>query len=225
MIYATGDSHGNFQRFAPEHFPGQAGMTKEDYMLICGDFGGVWSEKTLEEDLDRFSALPFTVLFVDGNHENFDLLSSCPVGQWQGGKVHFVREDVIHLMRGQVYELEGHTFFTFGGATSLDRAFRTEGESWWRQELPTYEELEEGLRNFKRCGRADYVVTHSCGERAYMPLASRGLIGGPRMYPETHLLSNFEDLPFGHWFFGHYHVDARLGEKYTALLHEIVRIV
>ena len=42
MIYATGDTHGNFQRFAPEHFPEQAGMTKEDYMLICGDFGGVW---------------------------------------------------------------------------------------------------------------------------------------------------------------------------------------
>ena len=42
MIYATGDTHGNFQRFAPEHFPEQAGMTKEDYMIICGDFGGVW---------------------------------------------------------------------------------------------------------------------------------------------------------------------------------------
>ena len=38
MIYATGDTHGNFQRFAPEHFPEQAGMTKEDYMLICGDY-------------------------------------------------------------------------------------------------------------------------------------------------------------------------------------------
>ena len=42
MIYATGDTHGNFQRFAPEHFPEQAGMTKEDYMIICGDFGGIW---------------------------------------------------------------------------------------------------------------------------------------------------------------------------------------
>ena len=38
MIYATGDTHGNFQRFAPEHFPEQAGMTKEDYMIICGDY-------------------------------------------------------------------------------------------------------------------------------------------------------------------------------------------
>ena len=42
MIYATGDTHGNFQRFALEHFPEQSGMTKEDYMIICGDSGGVW---------------------------------------------------------------------------------------------------------------------------------------------------------------------------------------
>lgn len=49
MIYATGDTHGNFQRFAPEHFPEQAGMTKEDYMIICGDFGGVWDGGKKEE--------------------------------------------------------------------------------------------------------------------------------------------------------------------------------
>lgn len=42
MIYATGDTHGNFQRFTPEHFPEQAQMTRDDFMIVCGDFGGVW---------------------------------------------------------------------------------------------------------------------------------------------------------------------------------------
>ena len=42
MIYATGDTHGNFERFQPEYFPEQAEMTKEDYMIIGGDFGGLW---------------------------------------------------------------------------------------------------------------------------------------------------------------------------------------
>ena len=75
MIYATGDTHGNFQRFAPEYFPEQAGMTKEDYMIICGDFGGVWDGgKKEERNLDWLEDLPFTTLFVSGNHENFDLL-------------------------------------------------------------------------------------------------------------------------------------------------------
>lgn len=38
MIYATGDTHGNFQRFDAKYFPEQAGMTKDDYMIICGDY-------------------------------------------------------------------------------------------------------------------------------------------------------------------------------------------
>ena len=43
MLYATGDTHGNFTGFLPEYFPEQAEMmTKDGYVLICGDFGGVW---------------------------------------------------------------------------------------------------------------------------------------------------------------------------------------
>lgn len=87
MIYATGDTHGNFQRFAPEHFPEQVGMTKEDYMIICGDFGGVWDGgKKEERNLDWLEDLPFTTLFISGNHENFDLLRKYPTEEWNGGK-------------------------------------------------------------------------------------------------------------------------------------------
>ena len=76
MIYATGDLHGNTLRFQPQYFPEQAGMTKDDYMIVCGDAGLVWhGDKSDDPQLDRLEALPFTVLFVDGNHENFDALN------------------------------------------------------------------------------------------------------------------------------------------------------
>lgn len=121
MIYATGDTHGSFQRFQPEHFPEQAGMTKEDYVIICGDFGGVWDgSKKDERNLDWLESLPFTTLFVSGNHENFDRLERYPVEEWNGGKIQRIRPHVIHLMRGQVFELQGCTFFTMGGASSHD---------------------------------------------------------------------------------------------------------
>ena len=42
MIYATGDLHGNTLRFQPQYFPEQAEMTKDDYMIVCGDAGLVW---------------------------------------------------------------------------------------------------------------------------------------------------------------------------------------
>ena len=123
MIYATGDLHGNSLRFQPQYFPEQSEMTKDDYMIVCGDFGCVWNgDKSDDPQLDRLEALPFTVLFVDGNHENFDALNEHPLEQWHGGRVHKIRPHVIRLMRGQAFELQGHTFFTMGGAQSHDIA-------------------------------------------------------------------------------------------------------
>ena len=43
MIYATGDLHGNALRFQTEYFQEQSEMTKDDYMIGCGDFGFVWN--------------------------------------------------------------------------------------------------------------------------------------------------------------------------------------
>ena len=117
MIYVTGDTHGNFRRFQPEYFPEQAGMTKNDVVIIAGDFGGVWfGDSRDDETLDWLERLPFTLAFVCGNHENYDALERYPVDDWHDGKVHRVRPHVLHLMRGQIFELESYRFFTMGGA-------------------------------------------------------------------------------------------------------------
>lgn len=226
MIYVTGDTHGNDLNSLRLFCAAHSELTKDDFIIIAGDFGGVWAKRTLERDLKLFSDLPVTVLFVDGNHENFDLINSYPVETWKGGKVHKIKPDIIHLMRGQVFEIEGKTIFTFGGATSIDRDFRIEGESWWPQELPTYKELDEGIANLKRYGnKVDYIITHSCGMRALTYPQIRIAAGIKIMCPESHLLSNFEDIvTFRHWYFGHFHIDAALSDKYTALLHNIERL-
>jgi hypothetical protein len=44
VIYITGDCHQNFERFNMSIFPEQKEMTKDDYVIICGDFGGVWNK-------------------------------------------------------------------------------------------------------------------------------------------------------------------------------------
>ncbi len=119
MIYVTGDVHGDFTRFSSDNFPEQKGMTKADYVLICGDFGGLWDGSKRERYwLDWLEHKPFTTLFVSGNHENYDLLAELPVAQWRGGRVQFLRPSILHLMRGQVYELAGKRLFTMGGAAS-----------------------------------------------------------------------------------------------------------
>jgi hypothetical protein len=42
------------------------------------------------------------------------------VENWHGGKVQAIRKNVLHLMRGQIYEIEGQTFFIMGGAACHD---------------------------------------------------------------------------------------------------------
>ncbi len=75
---------------------------------------------------------PFTTLFVDGNHENFDLLNAYPVENWHGGKntpnspKHYppYARTAFSISRAKA-------FFTMGGAESHDRELRTIGISIW----------------------------------------------------------------------------------------------
>ena len=45
MIYITGDCNRNFERFNTRNFPEQKEMSKEDYVIICGYFGGIWDQE------------------------------------------------------------------------------------------------------------------------------------------------------------------------------------
>lgn len=116
MLYITGDTHADWMnRLNTDAFPEQRSMNKSDYVLILGDFG-VWDNSKREKyNLDWLEKKPFTTVFISGNHDNYDILYSLPVSEWHGGKVNFIRPSVIHLMRGEVYSIEGKTFFVFGG--------------------------------------------------------------------------------------------------------------
>ena len=125
MLFITGDTHSDFRRrFNTTNFPEQKNMCKDDFVLICGDFGGIWNYECESKEekhwLDWFEERSYTLLFIDGNHENFDRLYNYPEKEWHGGKVHVIRPHVLHLMRGQIFEIDGKTIFTFGGAKSHD---------------------------------------------------------------------------------------------------------
>lgn len=222
MMYITGDCHGNFERFNTSIFPEQNEMTKDDYVIICEDFGGVWS-KELESRretmvLDWLDCKPFTTLFVSGNHENFDRLKEYPVEEWHGGKIQRIRPSVIHLMRGQVFELEGKK-------EELDKGwkpYRINHLSWWKEELPTVEEMNEGRVNLKKCNNeVDFIVTH-CASSNTAALLSHGLY-------EPDLLTDYleeirQKVKFKKWFFGHYHGNINVNTEEILLWEQIIRI-
>lgn len=118
MIYITGDTHGDFARFSAKSLR-RAGMelTQEDYIIICGDFGLCWAkDKTFEYHCKNFAEKPYTILWVQGNHENYDMIGEYPLEEWHGGNVrHIIRDKVILLERGQVFEIEGKSFLHLEG--------------------------------------------------------------------------------------------------------------
>ena len=117
------DCHGDFTKFSSDNFPQGKNLTKEDYVIILGDCGLIWSQKEDKNEIywkNWLENKPWTTLFIDGNHCNFDRLNSYNVSEWNGGKVHFIRPSVIHLCRGEVFDIDGKRILAMGGAASHD---------------------------------------------------------------------------------------------------------
>lgn len=222
MIYITGDIHGDIVRMDVPFIPEE--ITEGDYLIICGDFGFIFFDNEAEKKvLDKLAQKPFTILFTDGNHENFKALNNYPVEEWNGGKVHRIRKNILHLMRGQVFSIEGKTFFTMGGAYSIDRYRRQKDISYWEEELPGREEYAEATSSIMAHNKKfDYIITHT---------VPRMIIGMMGYYPDPHdmELTGFlewimYECSFKHWYFGHFHEDRKITDRFTALYYDVIKI-
>lgn len=253
MVFVTGDCHADFRKFSSGEFPEQEEMTRDDIVIICGDFG-LWHDDELERWwLNWLESKNFTLVFVDGNHENFDRLYSneFEIVDFHGGKAHKIRENIYHLMRGYVFDFEGRKFFAFGGASSHDiddgildrddyendenfrsvikkyqregKMFRINHLSWWEQELSSQEEMDFGLKTLAEHGNKVDFIISHCCPQQVASLLSYGAFK-----PDV-LTRYFDDVAinteFDKWFFGHYHDNRRIKSKYVLLYDEIERVL
>lgn len=216
MIYVTGDTHGKPARLSQESMPFASAWGKGDTLIVCGDFGYLMNGTTHEDlFLRELSFRPYTICFVDGNRENFRMLADLRVTRWHGGSVHRLRRNVIHLMRGQVYEIEDKRIFTMGGGFSVDRYRRYEGVDWWPQELPCAEEYEAARATLTQAGmQVDYLLSHTAPSSTLSDIYERT--------PEEAPLNDFlewvkQNVAYKRWYFGHLHMDAALGDNLYAL--------
>lgn len=224
MIYITGDTHIpiDITKLSAKNFPAQKELCKDDFVIICGDFGGVWNNDNEElywrKWLDNKN---FTTLFVDGNHENFTLLNEFEVVDFCGGKARKISDSIYHLMRGEIYTIDGNRIFTFGGASSHDRGYRTKGKNWWEEELPCDSELEHAQKNLEKVNwTVDYIVTHCA------PTSVQQILNWD--YAPDKLTDFFDvvksKVTCKNWFFGHYHIDKRLDKQFYCLFNNIYQI-
>ena len=248
--WVTGDIHGDPRRFSVDSFPEQKEMTRDDFVIILGDFGLVWSNSKEEKYwLDWLNDKPFTTLFVDGNHDGFDLLYTYPIVDFHGGKAHKIRDNIYHLMRGYVFDICDKKFFAFGGARSHDisdgildpmafddteefkklyhsfqkhgKMFRVKGFSWWEQEMPNDEELERGRQSLKAVNNeVDFVISHCA------PQEVQAIMGFTDCDKLTWYFNEllWDGLKFTRWLFGHYHFSQQIMGKFICLYEQIIQI-
>lgn len=227
-VLLTGDTHGRIDFGKVRDLAARAGgrLTRSDYLIILGDFGFVWNDATAQKDaesLDWLESCPWTTLFLDGNHENFDVLDALPALEWHGGRVQAVRPHILHLMRGEKFQIGGHSFFVVGGAHSVDADVRTPHVSWWEQEVPDQTERERIAASAREVGQVDYVLTHCPPTGQYLRYKERfPRFWGPSDEYTDWLEQNVEGaFAYKRWFFGHLHIDHPLDSPYTALYQHI----
>lgn len=243
MIYVTGDTHKQFSRFSNKLF--HAG--KDDIVIVCGDFGLISDgSKTQQYWTKWLSEKPYTILFCCGNHENFDLLYQYHIVHYAGGLVHRISDNIYHLMRGEVFTLEGKKFFVMGGAQSHDiedgildpadrnykhrervlkkqgkELYRTKGIDWWEQEMPSEREYAHAKETL-HCNDYvfDYIITHDC------PTSIRKQLNVSEPTNELNEFLQFtaDHCTFRTWFFGHYHEDKIISEQYRMLHQDIIAL-
>lgn len=208
-ILVCGDWHGDFR--AAQAAARQARRVSCELIVQCGDFG-FWPHQHPEYVTQVNSAMkknsrgaPLYLVWVDGNHENFDMLYATewprtPKGFWK------LADHVYYAPRGLRWTW-GHTkFIALGGGYSMDKQWRLSegpvGQYWWPQETITIKQVYDILNDGQ--GEVDVMFAHDMPEGAQ--------IGIPlmKMYAEdeqnrTAVRTVVEHVKPKDLYHGHYH--------------------
>ena len=217
--FLKGDIHGNL--FEIIDFINRFNLGKNDNIIILGDCGIAWrkDKKDLAQNIKLWNECGNGVklYFIDGNHENFNILNSLPIENNMGK----IADNIYHLRRGQVYEFENKKILVCGGADSIDKYRRIENFTWWKEETISQETIDD-----IPAGHYDYVLTHCCPRSVFEK--NRIYLSTLQFLDENKINHSSEDMleqlknkiTFDHWFFAHYHINRNLDEKFTCLFED-----
>ena len=208
MIYITGDTHGLIDFDKLNYFK-TIYTSEKDVLIILGDAGIAWSEEELEHTISKYELLGITIIFIDGNHENFSMLNNLPIVEMYGAKMHKISNNIYHVLRGEITTINNLNFLCLGGAISIDKHYRILNKSYWLEEEITEKDINNALTNLKKYNfEVDYVLTHCVdtitliNEFGYNPDSCTDRL-------------NFIDkfVKYKYWYFGHYHIDEDFNKK------------
>ena len=231
-VFVKGDIHSDFSEITD--FIIRFNLSEDDTIIILGDCGLYWrrDKKDAEQTIKIYEENYKThILWLDGNHENFNLIEQLP--DEQGTPFKRCSEHIHYIPRGTVFNIdvdgETKTCLACGGANSIDKFKRIKNFTWWEQESITDEDISNSIKNTKG-KHIDYVFTHCCPLSVFKDNApwlitllgiNQKLINHES---ENHLDVLMDCINFDKWFFGHYHVDKCLDNKFTCVFRDFIRL-
>lgn len=161
-------------------------------------------------------------------HENYDILNTYPIVHRFGDKIQQMNSQVFRIMRGSILNIDGYSILGFGGATSTDKFWRTEGVSWWPGEMWNYADIEQLTTLLDTSNLyVDIVLTHEAPASVVNFLYN----GHPRSVDTiTKGLESLKNhIDYRKWFFGHHHQDINSinivgGNKITAVYKKVHKV-
>lgn len=223
-IFITGDIHKNvdIHKLSNTNFPEGKNLTRNDYLIVTGDFGLPWTFGESKSDkywLNWLNNKPYTILFVDGNHENFEALATYPITEINGAKCHEIRDNIFHILRGEIITLNDTEYLCMGGAISIDKLYRKLGLSYWEEEEPS---SKEWMKFFENAKGIKNIISHDIPYSVILKYIDP-LKGGNSTHPivkPDNVNKIFEKFyqnnpQVENWYFGHHHMDIKIKDKNT----------
>ena len=121
--------------------------------------------------------------------------------------------NILFAKDGEVYDLHGKKAIAIGGAYSIDKAWRIEGQSWWADEQPTpaiKDRVEHALDRLN--WQIDIVLSHTTPLK-YEPIEVflPGIDQSKVDKSTEEWLDSIEDrLKYSKWYCGHYHTEKKI---------------
>jgi predicted phosphodiesterase len=166
LIAFAGDWHGNTNWAVNTiHACAERGVQA---IVQAGDFGFDFPSNFLHRLRYALDETDIDLLFVKGNHDDPGLLAHWPrdsegfghppVGGKGMGRLRWIPQ-------GHRWNWWGKTFMGLGGAVSVDKYWRQENISWWRNEEISLADMHKAVEG----GKVDVMITHDLPAAARLP--------------------------------------------------------
>ena len=211
MIFVTGDTHGDYDALTDRSL---RQLKKGDKLIVTGDFGFVWDHSKEElKNLAKLGKKKYDILFVDGAHENFELLKEYPEVDLYSGRGYKLDRNIYLLKRGEIYRIDGKTVFALGGGRALHDGGYEDTPS-----MPTDEELKYAVNNIQAHHRkVDLIITHEAPASVKKLIDRTAAINDLNIFLDTVM----HNTAYGAWYFGSLHEDRRVSEKLICVFEEV----